>query len=314
MALRAGYKGVKNKDAQKLTELVDVKSIGDGLSLSSDGELSATGGGGGGTTVVANPETESTANLFRLTVGTTTYAVPDNSKVYKTDDNTESTLADSDYVPFFDSSAASGSGAPRKSTWSNIKAKLKTYFDELYNNYVLPTAAANTLGGVKVGSGLAITDGVLSNNYTLPTAAANTLGGVKVGSGLSITDGVLSATGGGGGGSYTKTLLYGSATITYPATAASTVTLSETMENFDELHFAFGFNTSNVHVISELTVDVDIMKQLVSTSQGENAKLLICDIYAGGNQYVRIGKDSNTKLSFIWSNGVGIYNVYGVKY
>ena len=33
--------------------------------------------------------------------------------------------------------------------------------------------------------------------YELPTASATTLGGVKVGSGLSITDGVLSATGGG---------------------------------------------------------------------------------------------------------------------
>lgn len=35
------------------------------------------------------------------------------------------------------------------------------------------------------------------NNYTLPTASADTLGGVKVGAGLSITNGVLSATGGG---------------------------------------------------------------------------------------------------------------------
>lgn len=38
-----------------------------------------------------------------------------------------------------------------------------------------------------------------ANNYSLPTAAADTLGGVKVGSGLEITAGVLSATGGGGG-------------------------------------------------------------------------------------------------------------------
>ncbi|MGN0594818.1 MAG: hypothetical protein ACI4I6_06630 [Hominimerdicola sp.] len=34
-------------------------------------------------------------------------------------------------------------------------------------------------------------------NYTLPTASADTLGGVKIGEGLSITDGVLSASGGG---------------------------------------------------------------------------------------------------------------------
>jgi hypothetical protein len=35
--------------------------------------------------------------------------------------------------------------------------------------------------------------------YTLPTASADTLGGVKVGANLSIADGVLSATGGLGG-------------------------------------------------------------------------------------------------------------------
>lgn len=35
------------------------------------------------------------------------------------------------------------------------------------------------------------------DNYTLPTASADTLGGVKVGAGLAINQGVLSATGGG---------------------------------------------------------------------------------------------------------------------
>lgn len=35
------------------------------------------------------------------------------------------------------------------------------------------------------------------SNYTLPTASADTLGGVKVGAGLAISGGVLSATGGG---------------------------------------------------------------------------------------------------------------------
>lgn len=61
--------------------------------------------------------------------------------------------------------------------------------------YTLPTASAETLGGVKVGSGLSINDGVLSaNGYTLPTAGADTKGGIKVGSGLSIAGDVLSVT------------------------------------------------------------------------------------------------------------------------
>lgn len=42
-------------------------------------------------------------------------------------------------------------------------------------------------------------------SYVLPVASADTLGGVKVGSGLSITDGVLSVSGGGGGGALVVT-------------------------------------------------------------------------------------------------------------
>lgn len=42
-------------------------------------------------------------------------------------------------------------------------------------------------------------DGIANNanNYSLPTASATTLGGIKVGSGLSIDNGVLNVTGGG---------------------------------------------------------------------------------------------------------------------
>lgn len=70
------------------------------------------------------------------------------------------------------------------------------------SSYILPTASANTKGGIKVGDGLTMDGEVLKNtNPTLPTASADTLGGVKVGSGLSINEnGVLSASGGGGGG------------------------------------------------------------------------------------------------------------------
>ena len=57
--------------------------------------------------------------------------------------------------------------------------------------YTLPNATTSTLGGIRVGSGLSISSGVLS--YTLPTASAGTLGGVRVGSGLTISGGVLAA-------------------------------------------------------------------------------------------------------------------------
>lgn len=48
---------------------------------------------------------------------------------YSTADTAETTLADDDKIPFYDDSAS----AKRSSTWSNIKAKLKSYFDGVYS-------------------------------------------------------------------------------------------------------------------------------------------------------------------------------------
>jgi len=53
-------------------------------------------------------------------------------------------------------------------------------------------------------------------SYTLPTATSSVLGGIKVGSGLSITDGVLAATGGGGG-----SVASAASTAAFPATGDS---------------------------------------------------------------------------------------------
>ena len=155
MSLKAGYKGIKNNLLNKIKAMPFISTIGDGLTLE-DGELSATGGGGGGAdlSVIApafSTETAYTAGeyvtydgkLYKFTndhaagawstSDVTEITVSDDlEKTYKIDDSTESAIVDGDYVPFFDSSAASGAGAPRKSTWSNFKSKLKSYFDTLY--------------------------------------------------------------------------------------------------------------------------------------------------------------------------------------
>lgn len=52
----------------------------------------------------------------------------------------EATLADDDTFPFYDKSAA----ADRKTTWTNVKAKLKTYFDTLYNKTTVDSALSST--------------------------------------------------------------------------------------------------------------------------------------------------------------------------
>ena len=53
-------------------------------------------------------------------------------KAYNTSDTAETTIADADYFPFYDTSAT----GKRKTLWSTIKSVLKTYFDSLYNNYL----------------------------------------------------------------------------------------------------------------------------------------------------------------------------------
>ena len=63
-----------------------------------------------------------------------------------------------------------------------------------YSDYVLPPATAETLGGIRVGEGLTLSDtSILSVDYTIPTASASQLGGVKIGAGIAINNGVISA-------------------------------------------------------------------------------------------------------------------------
>lgn len=132
MALRAGYYGVKRDDAEKLKKMPGISEIGTGLELDDDGELTATGAT---KTIEGNPEGSATETLTKLQIGDDIYSIPgnDNTKCYQTDDSTESAIVDGDYIPFLDSSAASGAGAPRKSTWSNfcnkIQSKLTAFVD-----------------------------------------------------------------------------------------------------------------------------------------------------------------------------------------
>ena len=80
----------------------------------------------------------------------------------------------------------------------DLEAATKKYVDAKFagGGYVLPIATGTALGGVMIGTGLAITAaGVLSAAATpLTPATAAVLGGIKVGTGLSVTaDGTLSS-------------------------------------------------------------------------------------------------------------------------
>lgn len=110
-----------------------------------------------------------------------------------------------------DASGSGGSGATVMSELNDVQisnlsdGQILKYDNSIHKwknvneySYTLPTASANTLGGIKIGDRLSIdANGVLSANvqtYTLPAASVNTLGGIKVGDRLSIDlDGKLSA-------------------------------------------------------------------------------------------------------------------------
>ena len=115
-------------------------------------------------------------------------------------------------IYYYDGTKWTGHGVPanvslseaaQDATAAMIAAGTKTNIEVTYHDDTnamdltvqIPTATASALGGVKVGSNLSITNGVLSATsapYTLPVATASELGGVKVGGNLSIANGVLS--------------------------------------------------------------------------------------------------------------------------
>ena len=77
------------------------------------------------------------ADLSKINVNNTEYDLKDStarsglSTKYDSSDTAETTLADDDKMPFYDTSAS----GKRNSTWANIKAKLKTYFDTIYSTF-----------------------------------------------------------------------------------------------------------------------------------------------------------------------------------
>ena len=109
---------------------------------------------------------------------------------YSPSDTAETAIDDADYFPYYDSSAT----AKRKTLWSNIKAKLKSYFDGVYTTSIeLTQAQYDALSSAEkhdTSKVYYITDGQGGGGggYTLPIATTSTLGGIKVDNYVTYTD------------------------------------------------------------------------------------------------------------------------------
>ena len=88
------------------------------------------------------------------------------------------------------------------------------------------SAATTSAAGLMSASDKTKLDGIATgaNKYSLPTASASTLGGIKVGSGLSISDGVLSSSGGSAAVSAYKIPYATCSTATSTAAKVATIT------------------------------------------------------------------------------------------
>jgi len=158
--------------------------VGSGLSVLSDGTLSADGGGGGGSYTLP-PATNLVLGGIKVGDG-----------LAVTGDGTLSANAGDGYtLP----AATSGALGGIKVGGGLAVTGDGTLSANAGDGYTLLPATTSLLGGIKVGEGLAVTgEGVLSANagdgYTLSAATASELGGIKVGGGLAIDAGVLSVT------------------------------------------------------------------------------------------------------------------------
>lgn len=155
----------------------------------------------------------------------------------------------------------------------SVKVSMSKYMD----SYQLEPATSSKLGGIKVGSGLAVSnDGTLRNtySYTLPAASADVLGGVKAGGPVRIINGQISL-------KYVQDNVYAKTNVTIPAHSSKrvhidrincyTLTLGRTSEGAYICEPCF-FTTPTDHIL----IDYVIIHNLSSSSITINTDEAIC--------------------------------------
>lgn len=164
------------------------------------------------------------------------------------------------------------------------------------------------VAGMKIiksfGDGLNLTN---AGKLNLVAGSEQKIGGFKVGSGLAVDDGVLSVS----GGSSKYDLLHGSTTMPDYATASASVDLSSVIDDYDTLLITVGF-TEQTKILFTFPVDISELKQCDS-NPAASGKVLYLTLNASANQVILVGYD-NGSLKFSYGTLTGLYSIRGIKY
>lgn len=121
----------------------------------------------------------------------------------------------------------------------------------------------------------------------------------------------------GGGGKYKRDLLFGSETITYPASQLSDCTLAHDVKDYDEIIFVTGWNQDDVYCVEEWRVQADILILMTTAASDPGFQYVFPNNsgITGGGQWMRVSMgDADNKVHFRYNGSVGIYQIYGVKF
>ena len=169
----------------------------------------------------------------------------------------------------------------------------------------LEKLAADT-SGMKIiktiGDGLNLTN---AGKLNVTAATADKLGGIKVGSGLEIANGVLSAT----GSDLTSDLLYNTAAAT-----SGEATLAHDVKDYKFLLFTFKFSTTSAEMCilipAQLFITLYPWADALPTSATKH--LVIC-IYSS-TQFARVSMGSaDNKIAINNETGGFVKDIYGIK-
>ena len=115
---------------------------------------------------------------------------------------------------------------------------------------------------------------------------------------------------------YKKDLLYGSSTITYPASQLADYTLAHDIKDYDEIHIISGWTADSVNCIESWVIDAKLLDGMSAASQQKDYQFVFpCNSGVSTGQWIRLSKGSaDNIIHALYDSSVGIYQIYGVKF